>query len=122
MTLGEFLRDQNGRRDPWNCSTLAADWCVALGYPDFAAAWRGVTDPVDCAAVVAGELLSLWDEGIGDGLPVVDEPDAGDIAVVSAFGQEAGAVYTGGKWALRGERCMHYLAPGQVRVVQIWRP
>lgn len=122
--LGEFLKARCGARGPWNCSTMPADWCVALGHPDFAADWRDVVDPGECCAVPAeaGGLIALWDRGIGDGLRVVDDPDAGDIAVVEAMGIEAGAIFTGERWAIEGPRGLHFLAPGQLRVVKVWRP
>lgn len=125
MMLGEFLTQQRHPSSAWNCSTMPADWCVALGYPDFAEAWRGVVEPSECdaAAEQDGGLVALWDEGIGDALRVVhDEPDAGDIAVIEAFGSQAGAIFTGGRWALRGTRVLHFLAPEQVRVLKVWRP
>lgn len=125
MTLGEFLNLQRRPASAWNCSTMPADWCMALGYPDFAADWRETINPnvCDAAAADAGGLLVLWDAGIGDSLRVVaDEPDAGDIAVIEAMGAQAGAIFTGDRWALRGQRVLHFLASEQVRVIKAWRP
>ena len=124
MMLGEFLKAQASDRSPWNCSTLAADWCLALGHPDFAADWRHVTGIEQCgtAHVAPGELVKLWASGIGDSLPLVGEVSLGDIAVVEAAGFETGAIFTGGRWALQGTRGLHFLAPAQVRLVRAWRP
>lgn len=120
MQLGDFLLDHAAQAAPWNCSTLAADWCMALGHRDFAAAWRGITDPVDCEATAEGGLVHLWDIGIGDALPVVTDLQPGDIGVVSLGPLEAGAIWTGLKWAIRTPRGMHF-SP-EVTVIKAWRP
>lgn len=124
MNLGDFLFDAANDRGPWNCSTLAADWCVALGHPDFAAEWREVVEADACETVPrqAGGLVALWDLGIADALPVVTDLMPGDIAVVTALGLEAGAIWTGEFWALRAARGIHFLAPHAVSVVKAWRP
>lgn len=123
-SLGDFLRSRIGSTSPWNCSTMPADWCIQLGYPDFAAAWRDTLDVALCDAVVsgAGGLLVLWDQGIGDGLRVTDDPDAGDIAVLAIGEREVGGVFTGERWATQAGRRLHFLAPEQVRVVKAWQP
>jgi hypothetical protein len=126
--VSEFLRDQGrfGRQygdDPWNCSTSPADWCRELGWPDFAAAWRHITDIAECEAVAADGLVQLWEQGIGDALPVVEAPyQPGDIGVVEAHGLQAGAVFSGEHWGLRRARGMRMAAPGEVRVLKAWRP
>lgn len=124
MTLGEFLQTQTGTGTPWNCSHLSADWCMARGHPDFAAEWREIVDPGLCDATTerAGGLLLLWDQGIGDGLPVVTELQAGDIAVVGAAGIQAGAIWTGERWAIRAARGLHFLAANSVALIKAWRP
>ena len=125
MTLGDFLKRELSSAAPWNCSTLAADWCLELGHPDFAANWRTFTNPVDCEEVQtdAGSLVALWECGIDDGLPAVDgEPQAGDIAVICVAGLEAGAIFSGERWVLKAQRGLHFLAPDVVEVVKAWRP
>lgn len=125
MTLGAFLRAQSGDPGPWNCSTMPADWCVSLGHPDFAAAWRDIVEPGLCDAVPAdaGGLLNLWELGIGNALPaVVDDLRRGDIAVVYVAGTERGAIWTGEHWALRGERAVHWLPEGSAALLKAWRP
>ena len=126
MTLAEFLKRECGNHAPWHCSTMAADWCIALGYPDFAAAWRDVFEPSACDATAdaAGGLLNLWNEGIGDGLPVVKDRRGGDIAVITALGVEAGAIWTGERWALRStDGTVAWLndAP-RICALKSWRP
>lgn len=125
MTLADFLRDNLGAAERWNCSTLAADYCIALGYPDFAAEWRDVVDPDECEAAPreGGGLVALWDRGIGDALPVVTEPyRPGDIAVLAALGLDAGGIWTGEAWAIRRERGLFFGAPELFVVRKAWRP
>lgn len=123
MTLGEFLLSVSRHRGPWNCSTMPADWCLAHGYPDFAAKWRGITEPAECEAIAGGDLLSLWDEGIGDALPVVVPPfRAGDIAVIARLGFQAGALFTGERWAIQSERGFTSLPLPDNAIVKAWRP
>lgn len=123
MQLGDFLKGRAGYSGPWNCSTMPADWCIAQGHPDFAARWRNITDAAECDAIQRDHgLLALWDQGIGDALPVIDEPAAGDIAVIECMGIQAGAIFTGERWAVQGFRCVHFLASEQVAVIKTWRP
>jgi hypothetical protein len=125
VNLADFLYDAPGDASPWNCSTFPADWCVALGHPDYAAAWRDITDPVECdAAAPSGDVLvQLWGSGIGDALPVVGAPyQAGDIAVVSRAGLAAGAIYTGDMWALRRAGGVSFVTLPDSAVLKAWRP
>jgi len=123
MTVGDFLLSVTERREPWNCSTMPADWCVALGHPDFAAPWRDVTDPADCDAIADGDLLTLWGAGIGNALPVVSPPyRAGDIAVIAHLGLQAGAIFTGERWALQTSTGFAALPLCGDAIVKAWRP
>lgn len=125
MMLADFLRRAAEYRGPWNCSTTPADWCMALGYPDFAARWRGTTEPDLCeqAPRDAGGLAVLWGEAIGDAMPMVEAPyEAGDIAVVTVAGFEAGAIYTGERWALRKARGLLFARLPESAIVAAWRP
>ncbi|MBT2133948.1 hypothetical protein KK137_06340 [Croceibacterium sp. LX-88] len=85
VSLGAFLQAAAKDRGPWNCSTLAADWCVALGHPDFAAKWRHIVGEVECEEAASDGLIELWREGIGETLPQVpiDGLEVGDIAILS---------------------------------------
>lgn len=120
--LGDFLKRQLGVRGPWNCSTFPADWCIALGHPDYAADWRGITDPDECEAVAADGLVPLWERGIGSELPVVTEFREGDIGVVRYGGFEKGAIFTGERWALKGEHRFAFVALPASAVLKAWRP
>lgn len=102
---------------------MPSDWCVTNGHPDFAASWRGVVQPSACDAAAAegGGLLALWDRDIGCGLPATNQPASGDIAVIDAMGMQVGAIFTGDRWAVKGQRTLHFLAADQVKVVKAWR-
>lgn len=124
MTLGDFLKAQLSNSAPWNCSTMPADWCVALGHPDFAAEWRDIVEPGACetAPAEAGGLVALWDRGIGNALPSVSTLLPGDIAVVSIGDDEKGAIFTGERWAIRAQRRVHFIALQSAKPVKVWRP
>lgn len=123
--VGYFLKGYLGRPEPWNCSTLVADWLVACGYPDFAGRFRHVTDDAECERVPAGYggLAIMWESLFLGRLPRADEPwIAGDVAVVRLRAFEAGAIFTGERWALRSPRGLHFAAVDQVDVAEAWRP
>lgn len=125
MTLAEFLRSQMGAAGAWNCSTMAADWCVALGHPDFAAGWRDTVEPEACEAAPreAGGLVMLWDRGIREALPIAEAPyQSGDIAVLAALGFETGGIWTGEQWAIRRERGLFFGSSDLFVVREAWRP
>lgn len=122
MTLGDFLSAAAQDRGLWNCSTLPADWCIALGYPDFAAEWRPFEGEIDAPEVGAEGLVDLWSEGIGDALLQVTDLRAGDIAVLALGPLETGAIFTGERWAIRRIKGLHFAARDQLDVVAAWRP
>jgi hypothetical protein len=125
MMLGDFLLAAAKSNGQWHCSTLAADWCIVLGYPDFAAQWRHVSEPSECERhpYEAGGLVNLWDQGIGSSLPLASKPYlAGDIGVVARCGIEAGAIYTGERWALQNADGLTSLALPDAAVRKAWRP
>lgn len=122
MKLGDFLRQAASNRAPGNCSTLPADWCLALGFPDFAAPWRETTGAA-ADAVLAGDLLGHWDGAIGSALPVVKADfQPGDIAVVRRMIWEAGAIFTGQRWAFRRARGLAFAPLPDDAIVKAWRP
>lgn len=123
MTLGDFLRAAARDQGPWNCSTFPADWCIALGHPDFAAEWRDITEEAECQAVAAGgKLLELWERGIARRIPNVSDFLSGDIGVLSRAGVEAGAIYTGERWAVRSDRGLAFLMLPTTAILKAWRP
>ncbi|WP_333571305.1 DUF6950 family protein [Sphingomonas sp.] len=123
MDLADFLHDAPRDPSPWNCSTFPADWCVALGLPDFAAPWRHIIEMEACEQEASVGLLRLWEHGIGDALPVADAPyQPGDIAVVARAGLEAGAIFDGAMWALRTPRGIVFVTLPASAIAKAWRP
>lgn len=124
MTLGDFLKAAAVDRGPWNCSTLAADWCIARGHPDFAANWRHIVDEVECETASADGLLGLWREGIANRAPEVpiNALKPGDIAILALGPLETGAIWTGERWAIKRPKGLHFAGVGQLDVVAAWRP
>jgi hypothetical protein len=119
--LGEFLRAV------WDCCAFPAEWAVACGHPDPMADWRGAytTDAggLDIAER-AGGLVPLFERGFGGaGLhDVTGDPREGDIGVVDILGAEAGAVFTGRRWAVVAERGLAFASLDAECVKRVWRP
>jgi hypothetical protein len=125
MEIGEFLATQLGSVGAWNCSTLVADWLIQCGYPDYAETFRDLTDPEECRIVAEarGGLAELWEGHFGGAVPWADAPwEAGDIAVVAIGPHEAGAIFTGERWALRCDHGLAFASPGMLDVKRGWRP
>lgn len=122
MNLGDFLFDAANSRAPWNCSTMPADWCIALGHPDFAKNWRWITNARRCERIARRGLLRLWWRGIGDSLPMIDDFRAGDIGVIRRAGLEAGAIFDGEFWVLQSQRGIACLRADRSAVLAAWRP
>jgi uncharacterized protein DUF6950 len=123
MTIGDFLLSVLAQTGPWNCSTMPADWCLALGHPDFAARWRNITGQHECETIAGGNLLELWEQGIGSALPDAPPPYlAGDIAVIGRVGLQAGAIFTGERWAIQKEHGFTALPLPDCAILKAWRP
>lgn len=123
MELADFLHDAPRNPAPWNCSTFPADWCVALGHHDFAAPWRHIVEPADCDAAASVGLLALWEMGVPDTIPVASPPYlAGDCAVISKAGLEAGAIFDGERWVLRTDRGLSFVHLPETAILKAWRP
>jgi len=129
IALGEYLRTVAARRrkaGEWDCAAFPCDWAQANGFPDPMAAWRGrystEGEALDLIAE-AGGLAELFAEGMeGAGLAPVDgEFRPGDIGVVQLLGEQAGAVYTGERWALVADRGLAFATVGRKHIVRAWR-
>lgn len=127
--LGEFLRQSAARRrEPgvWDCCTFPAAWAIANGCPDPMADWRGryhtEAQALDLIAD-GGGLADLFTRGFsGAGVSPVEGPfRAGDIGVVQLLGEQAGAVYTGKRWALVADRGMAFASIASEHIVRAWR-
>ncbi|WP_267394986.1 hypothetical protein [Sphingomonas sp. GC_Shp_5] len=101
---------------------MPADWVVARGWPDFAARWRLTVGMVECnaAAPMARDLVDLWTRDIGEGLPATTQPARGDIGVVQIAMGFAGAIYTGLRWIIQGQRALHFVGAEAVDVLGAW--
>lgn len=125
MEVMDFLEAQLVRADPWNCSTLVADWLIQCGYPDYADGFRDITDPEECRIVAEarGGLGELWEGLFAGAVPWADAPwRPGDIAVVAIGPHEAGAIFTGERWALRQDHGLSFGSPEFLVVTRGWRP
>ncbi|WIA54304.1 hypothetical protein N6H05_14655 [Sphingobium sp. WTD-1] len=128
MELGEYLR---ARRPAWDwqthdCSRWLDRWLVLRGHASAMEATGIAYDSERSAARVivrGGGLLSLWQRGMeAIGLAVVDEPQMGDAAILSAPTDDGHnrttGIWTGQRWASvhrHGLIC----APGDP--LMIWR-
>ena len=126
--LGEYLREQGGKRREagvFDCVTIVAGWFMKNHYPDPMAHRRGAYDSEEAALGLiadAGGLVALFDEFLG-AVGVTEregETEAGDVGVVSVMGHEAGAIFTGERWALVGERGITMVSPIFVQVMKVW--
>lgn len=126
--LGEYLRNLGGkRREPgtFDCVTIVADWAMVNGYPDPMAHRRGAYDSEEAALDLiteAGGLVALFDQFLG-AVGIMERegsPQPGDIGVVAIRGEEAGAIFTGGRWALVGERGLIFITLPAENVLKAW--
>ena len=86
---------------------------------------RGAYDSEEAALGLiteAGGLVALFDQFLGAAGIVEREgnPQPGDIGVVSIRGEEAGAIFTGGRWALVGERGLIFVTLPSENVLKAW--
>lgn len=137
--LGDYLEAAGGRRreaGAHDCCTFPCDWAVLCGHADPMARWRGTySTDVEAEHLIgdaarAGEgigrggLEMLFAEGMWSaGVPEIDAPfEAGDIAVVRFGDEEAGAIYTGKRWAFVPERGIGFVSLDRDNIVRAWRP
>lgn len=90
-------------------------------------AYRGAYDTDDEGEALteqAGGLLVLFAPGMdAAGVPPATAPwQAGDVAVVSLLGQQAGAIYTGARWAFVAPRGLAFVSLDDDCVLQGWGP
>jgi len=131
MTLGSYLEALVSiERLPGvhDCVTLPADWALACGRPDPARRWRGAYRTDEEASVIIaqdGGLAALFALGMEDaGIPEVSVPPlAGDIGVIDLMGFEAGAIFTGRRWAfVPASRGLGFVSLDASAVRRAWRP
>jgi len=117
--LGDYLQEASLRRREagvWDCATFPAGWVMWNGLPDPMAAWRGQYR----AEFEPDDLAGLFSEALA-GFEVVAEPIEGDIGVVQIFGAQAGAIYTGKRWAVVAQRGLGFVSLGPNDPVKVWR-
>lgn len=70
-----------------------------------------------------GGLVDLFLLGMAAaGVPEAHgQPAAGDIGVIQLLGEQAGAVYTGKRWALVADRGMAFASIADRHIVRLWR-
>jgi len=126
-TLGEYLTFIGGRPWAWgmpfdDCCTFPSDWMIERGHADPMARWRGkYHDITTCSKIIneSGGLLPLWRKALGNEQPL--EPREGDVGVVTLNGFEAGAIFTGRRWAVRGGRGWAAASFDPDSVLGFWR-
>jgi hypothetical protein len=122
MTLGDYLAEAARKRHVYgthDCCTFPCDWAVLNGWPDPMVGWRG--GYVDAAPAHDG-LFAIFSAGWdGAGIPRTVEVIEGDVGVVTIFGHEAGAIFTGRRWALVAPRGMAFASADPSIVSAAWR-
>ncbi|SMD05656.1 hypothetical protein SAMN06272759_1309 [Novosphingobium sp. B1] len=122
LMLGDYLAEAARKKHVYglhDCCTFPCDWVVLNGWPDPMASWRGgyVDD-----APARGGLLDIFARGMdGVGLPRTQNLMEGDVGVLTLLGQEAGAIFTGRRWALVAPRGMAFTTANPSIVIAAWR-
>lgn len=127
--LGAFLQSNlERRREPeaWDCCGMPAAWSMACGTADPMADWRGRyrTDAeAEDILAGAGGLIGLFGSGLESvgWRPTLDEPEAGDLAVITLLDEEAGALYTGRRWAFVATRGLGFVSLERDCIARTWR-
>ena len=112
LDLGTWLLANGARKHEagvWDCCTCPAQWAVDNGYADPMADWRGsYGDEDDGLAISAdlGGLPTLFDTCLLQvGMSRRDgAAQTGDIGILTVAGAEAGAIFTGKRWAMVARR------------------
>jgi hypothetical protein len=125
MTLGEFLADAACRPYAlgiWDCVTFPAAWAMANGHDDPLGDWRGGYVTEDVADAETGMFDLFAEQAEAAGLIRTEMPVEGDIGVVSLFGRQAGAIFTGRRWAmLAPPRGLAFASLDAGSVLGVWR-
>lgn len=127
--LGAFLNDNLARcrqAGVWDCCAFPAAWSLALGTADPMAAWRGSYSTETEAEHIlarAGGLAGIFGVGLESvgWRPVNDAPQLGDVGVATLLDDEAGAIYTGRRWAFVASRGLGFASLERKAVPHLWR-
>lgn len=104
-----------------DCLLSVGDYIAAAGHMDVASRFRGTYDTEEGA--MAHVLEYEGHEGLIDltGLPRVDQPERGDVAVIDTGETDVAALCTGDGFVLRLERGTVEVNARFVTVVAAWR-
>lgn len=126
--LGEFLRESASRRRQagvWDCCTFPAAWAMQRGMPDPMADVRGTyATEADALRLIQGHaegLAGLFADRLRWPLRV-GPPRPGDIGVVSLHGFDAGAIWTGERWALVADAGLVFAQLPDSATRGVWGP
>lgn len=128
IDLGQWLRRNATQvRDAgeWDCCTFPAAWVIDNGLPDPMTQWRGTyatEDEAMCLVEREGGLCSLFARAMASVGACANDgtPAAGDIGVASLHGLEAGAVFTGKRWAFVTDRGMAFVTIAPEHIAAAW--
>lgn len=129
--LGDFLGERLAwprRSGTWDCCAFPAAWAMACGLADPMAEYRGAySTEAEAEDIVAraGGLAGIFGAGL-EGVGAVrleagEEAQAGDVGIIALLGEEAGAIYTGRRWAFVAERGLGFVTLAPERISHIWR-
>lgn len=104
---------------------MPAAWAIANGHPDPLAHWRGAyaTEEEGLALITdAGGLVALFDCGATHaGIERrAGEPQPGDIGVLRIGEHEAGAIFTGKRWAFVTDRGIGLASVEDAAIAAVW--
>lgn len=126
--LAAFLRNQAMLLFKWgarDCGLIQADWLIATGRPDPAAAVRGRYDSAESCLAVCGApdyqtAISVIADGAG--LQRITDPMGGDIGVIDVpnVGPLGGIMSVGGSWAFRTSRGITWARTAPGRLITAW--
>jgi len=129
IDLGEWLREGLSRRreaGAWDCCAFPAAWSLAQGTADPMAAWRSSYSTDEGAEEILareGGLAGIFGAGLESvgWQPHEGEPQAGDVGVIALLDDEAGAIYTGRRWAFVATRGLGFVSLEPEAISHIWR-
>ena len=126
--LGQFLQAGARRaRQPavWDCCAFPAAWALELCGRDPMAAWRTAYDTESGGERIAEQhgLANLFADGFGGiGWREIDPGhwQPGDVAVIDIMGRQAGAIFTGPRWAFVAARGLAFAHLDDECVLRAW--
>lgn len=126
--LSEYIKSLGRARridGEHDCCTFPANWAVFLGYQDPMKAWRFSYSTENEAMDIiheAGGLVKLFSDGMKSAniSPRYGEPLYGDIGVIKIGEHEAGAIFSGQRWAIVAERGIAFVSIDPDYISAIW--